>query len=248
MEKTISRKELEAHLAGDIHGHKLGSYIQDIVYGGNDGIVTTFAVVAGTMGANLPHNIIIILGLANLVADGISMGTGSYLSLKSERDHYYRLRKEEEEEIEEDPAMEKAEIAMFMERKGFKGKDLERVTDIITSDREVWLDTMMIEEHGMAEEMSDNPLMHGIATFLSFAAFGSIPLLPYLFTINTDSRFPVAIASTAAALILLGLTRSAVTRERLIRGPIEILTVGALGAIAAYAIGMLLKGLAGVAL
>ena len=248
MAKTVSKEELRAHLAEEKHGHQMGSFIHDIVYGGNDGIVTTFAVVAGTMGADLPHGIIVILGLANLLADGISMGTGSYLSLKSERDQYFRLRKEEEKEIDDHPELERAEIAMYMEKKGFKGEDLKRATDVITSDKDVWLDTMMYEEHGMSIDMTNNPLMHGIATFCAFGVFGSIPLLPYLFGAATDARFGIAIVATAIALIALGLTRSVITKERLIRGPIEILTVGALGAVAAYIVGTLLKEVVGVAL
>src|SRR3989338_8244680 len=94
------RTRLEQHRREEIHGHKLGPYIQDIVYGGHDGIITTFAVVAGTAGADLPHYIVIILGLANLFADAVSMGAGAFLSLKSELDHYFRLQKEELQEID----------------------------------------------------------------------------------------------------------------------------------------------------
>ena len=235
-------------MASELHGHRLGPYIQDIVYGGNDGIVTTFAVVAGTMGADLPHFIIIILGLANLLADGISMGTGSYLSIKSERDHYRRIRKEEEEEIKEDPAMERAEVEMYFEKKGFEGEDLKRVVDVITNDKNVWLDTMMCEEHSLTSDTAKKPLPHGLSTFISFVIFGSIPLLPYIFGIARDMRFTIAVVATIAALIILGFTRSYITKERLFRGPIEILTVGALGAIAAYSIGVALKSIVGVML
>ena len=89
------------HMKGELHGSTLGPFIQDVIYGGNDGIVTTFAVVAGTVGAGMPHYIVIILGIANLLADGTSMATGAFLSLKSERDQYHRIRKEELEEIGE---------------------------------------------------------------------------------------------------------------------------------------------------
>src|SRR3990167_3871916 len=95
METRDIAADLKEHQANESHGSKLGPYIQDIVYGGNDGIVTTFALVAGTVGADLPHYVVIILGLANLFADGISMATGAFLSIKSERDQYRRLHKEE---------------------------------------------------------------------------------------------------------------------------------------------------------
>jgi len=246
--RTIGKKELKAHLDSDLHGHRLGPYIQDIVYGGNDGIVTTFAVVAGTVGADMPHYVIIILGLANLLADGFSMGTGNYLALKSERDQYQRLLKEEEEEIRDGPDMERAEIKHFLEEKGLTGEPLECAVKAITSNKKAWIDMMMVEEHSMTEDKEDNHATHGIMTFIAFAIFGSIPLFPYLFGIEIGLRFPVAIVSTFIALIVLGLTRSYITRERLFRGPLEIVSVGALGAIAAYSIGVALKSLVGVVL
>lgn len=243
---TRLREEYLRHKTAEIHGHRLGSYIHDIVYGGNDGIVTTFAVVAGATGANLPHYVVIILGVANLLADGTSMGTGAYLSLRSERDQFERIRKEELDEIDSHPEFEKEEIREAYEKKGFKGKDLDLVVDVITSQRNIWADVMMMEEHKLAREASEKPVLHGVMTFLSFALFGSIPLLPYLFAIPRDIRFSTAISSTFAALIILGLTRSYVTKERLLRGPVEIVGVGALGAVVAYGIGVLLKNIVGI--
>lgn len=248
MNKLSVKKRLEIHRQEERHGSHLGPFIQDIVYGGNDGIVTTFAVVAGTAGADLPHTIVIILGLANLLADGTSMGTGAFLSAKAENDQYKRLRNEELEEIEEDPEVEREEIREAYEQKGFTGKDLDTVVSVITSDKDVWADTMMIEEHGMTGEEQTTPLLHGVMTFVSFIVFGSIPLLPYVLRIEASLRFQTAIWSTAIALLVLGATRSIVTRERIIRGPLEVLTIGALGAVVAYGIGAMLKELAGIAL
>lgn len=236
------------HRESELHGHRLGSVIQDIVYGGNDGIVTTFAVVAGTMGAGLPRYIVIILGLANLLADGFSMATGAYLSLRSERDQFKRIRKEEWEEIEDHPDLEREEIREFFQKKGFAGEDLERVTHIITKDKTVWADTMMHAEHGLTEQSTQQPVLHAWSTFLSFQFFGFIPLIPYLFPVTGNLRFPVAIGSTFLALVLLGFTKSLVTKEPLLRGPIEIVSVGAAGAFVAYGIGVLLQSTVGVAL
>lgn len=238
-------KALAEHRAADIHGHRLGPFIQDIVYGGNDGIVTTFAVVAGTVGADLPHYVIVILGLANLLADGASMAAGSYLSLKSERDQYERLRKEELEEIEREPELEREEIREAYRKKGFSGADLDRVTAVITSDKRIWAEAMMHEEHGLTREASARPLLHGTMTFVAFVLFGAIPLLPYFFEHDPSKRFSVALVSTFSALLLLGLTRSIVTRERLFRGPLEIVGVGVISTAVAYGVGVLLRSLVG---
>lgn len=242
---SLRQKTLE-HMESEFHGSKLGPYIQDVVYGGNDGIVTTFAVVAGTVGADMPHYVVIIMGLANLLADGISMATGAYLSLKSERDQYRRIRKEELQEIAQMPEIEREEVRIFMEKKGFSGEDLERATRVITSDNDVWADCMMTEEHGLTLESTEQPFVHGVMTLIAFIFFGAIPLIPYLAGVARDERFTVALWSTFAALVLLGFTRSYITKERLLRGPIEIVSVGALGAVVAYGIGVALKSTVGV--
>lgn len=236
---------LKAHREAEHHGSRLGPVIQDIVYGGNDGIVTTFSVVAGSIGANLPHYIVVILGLANILSDGLSMASGSFLSAKSEIDQYERLKKEELREIKDMPEIEREEIREAFEKKGFTGEALESVVKTITSDNAVWVDTMMLEEHGLAEPDRGMPMIHAIFTFVAFQIFGFIPLLPFIFGMPSAYRFEIAIWSTLAALIILGLTRSYVTKERLLRGPIEVVGIGATGAFVAYGMGVLLRGLVG---
>lgn len=240
----IDKASLALHRAEEHHGHRLGTYIREIVYGGNDGIVTTFAVVAGTVGADLPYKIIIILGLANLLADGLSMATGAYLSEKSEQAQWKRIRDEEMKEIESIPDMERAEVSEYFVKLGFKGADLERAVQIVTSDKDRWADVMMVAEHGYAGNEDSKPLLDGVMTFLSFGFFGAIPLLPYFFHVPDGQRFTVAIVGTAIALALLGGARSYITKEKLYKGPLEILLVGALGAMVAYAVGVFLKSLA----
>ena len=240
----IDAETLARHRAEERHGHRLGTYIREIVYGGNDGIVTTFAVVAGTVGADLPHAIVIVLGLANLLADGLSMATGAYLSEKSEQAQWKRIRSEELKEIDEIPDIERAEVRDYFVKLGFTGDDLDRAVTIVTSDKERWADVMMVAEHDHTGGADSSPLLDGIMTFLSFGLFGAIPLLPYFLGIPEEQRFFVAIAGTAIALVLLGAARSYVTKEKMYRGPLEIVFVGALGAVVAYAVGVFLKSLA----
>lgn len=248
MDRTDIKKALARHRAEEPHGSTLGPYIHDIVYGANDGIVTTFAVVSGVAGADLASYVVVILGFANVLADGLSMGLGNYLSGKSRKDNYQRLLKEELREIEEIPDIEREEIREIFEVKGFKGADLDRVTEVITSDKKVWVDTMMHEEHGLTADEEGTPTWHAIMTFASFVLFGSIPIAPYILPIDEESRFLVTIIAAAVALLVVGLLRSWVTRERLIKGPLEILSVGSICALTAYYVGMALKGFAGVAL
>lgn len=240
------QKAYEAHQEADIHGSRLRAFIEYIVLGGNDGIVTTFAVVAGTVGADLSVGVVIILGLANLLADGISMGAGAYLSIKSEWDRYMRLRKEESAEIDDDPEIEREEIRRAYAAKGLSGDVLEGAVRAVTEDRERWVDAMLAEEHGIHSGELTNPLLRAFITFLSFVIFGSIPILPYLFSIPEASRFPAALISTFLALLLVGLTRSFITGERWFRGPLEIVSVGLVCAAVAYGIGAFLRTVVGV--
>lgn len=232
---------LAAHRAEEAHGRGLGTYIRSIVYGGNDGIVTTFAVVAGTAGAALPGSIVVILGVANLLADGLSMAAGAYLSIKSERDRYERLRKEERKEIDDHPDLERAEVREFCQKKGFEGADLDRAVDVITRDPAVWVSVMMAEEHGMTEASPEQPLHQGIATFCAFVVFGAIPLLPYVLP-GLRQSFALASGMAFLALLGLGVLRSYVTRERIVRGAVEVVGVGLAAASVAYGVGVLLRG------
>lgn len=236
---------LRKHQQSEVHGSALGPWIHDIVYGAHDGIITTFAVVAGTAGADLSIGVVIILGVANLLADGVSMGAGSFLSKRSEHDQYRRLYKEELQETKDDPELEREEVRQAYAKKGFKGKDLERVVEVLTSNSRVWVTTMMMEEHGMTEESAKGAFMHGVATFLGFVFFGGVPLIPYIFTIGTGDRFTLAVIGGFCSLALVGITRSFVTRERMYRGVLEIVCIGAVTATIAYGVGVLLKGIGG---
>lgn len=244
-DRSDIKRALAEHRSAELHGSTLGPYIHDIVYGANDGIVTTFAVVSGVAGAELSSYIIVILGFANVLADGLSMGLGNFLSTKSRHDNYRRVLKEELKEIEDIPDLEREEIREIFEKKGFRGADLDRATQIVTSDPKIWVETMMREEHGLMADEDGVPVLHALMTFGAFVLFGAIPILPYLLPIGASSRFPITIASTAVALLVVGLLRSWVTRERLIKGPLEILGVGLLCAFVAYYVGVFLKGFAG---
>lgn len=248
MDQAALAKALAEHKASEVHGRAFGPYIHDIVYGANDGIVTTFAVVSGVNGAALSPSVVVIMGLANVLADALSMGLGSFLSSRSKRDNYHRILKEEYQEIEAIPEIEREEIREIYRAKGFQGADLETVTRVITADKKIWVDTMMREENGLTLEDSDNAALHGFVTFTAFVTFGMIPIAPYLLPIAEGRRFPVTIIATGIALLLVGLLRSIVTRERIFRGPLEIFCIGTVCAVVAYFVGAALRGFVGIAL
>jgi vacuolar iron transporter family protein len=228
------------------HTKDKGKYVGDVVFGALDGIVTTFAIVSGVQGANLPSSIVLILGFANLFGDGLSMGFGNYLSIKSEIDYIKRERRRELWEIEHVPEGEKEEVRQIYAKKGFKGKDLDRVVDVITSDKNVWLDTMMYEELGLLHE-DKTPAKSGLATFLAFCAAGFIPLITFvlamLFPWYIFDTFVVSAMLTGLALYTVGAMRSWVTGIHWHNSGMQMLVVGGIAAIVAYAIGYLLRGI-----
>src|SRR6478609_4371493 len=150
-------------------------YISEFVYGGIDGAVTTFAVVAGAAGAGMDASVVIILGFANLIADGFSMSVGSYFSTKTEHDSYERNKALEYWEIENLREKEIEEIREIYAKKGFKGELLEQVVTVITSDNDVWVDTMMKEELELTKDDERTPFKTALMTFLAFLSIGLIP-------------------------------------------------------------------------
>lgn len=220
-------------------------YLPEGVYGSIDGIVTTFAVVAGAAGANLGIDVVIILGMANLFADGLSMSVGSYLSKKSEQDNYEKHRKIEEWEIENLPDVERKEIEVIYRAKGFEGAELDMVVNRITANKKVWLDTMMKDELGLTLEQK-SPLKAGLFTLISFVVAGAIPLITYVLVFSGSMAFDPFLVSTivtALTFVLIGYLKTYVTHAPLLKSIAETLFLGATAAIVAFLLGSYLEKL-----
>ena len=233
--------------AAEEHTQAQGRYLKSVVYGGLDGIITTFAVVAGVAGAALSAGIVLILGFANLIADGISMAIGDYLSSKSEREYENTERGREEWEVENYPEGEKKELVELYVSKGIGEADATAMVDIIAKDPKAWVDIMMVEELGIVGS-EESPLANAVATFLSFGLFGFIPLLTYVLATFVPAlrvnSFLIAAARTAATLFTLGAMKVRITGKSWLLSGLETLVIGGVAAAAAYAIGVLLGGLA----
>ncbi len=214
------------------------SYLSDWVYGGIDGAITTFAIVAGVVGAELSTRVILILGAANIIADGFSMAASNYSGTKAELDDYRRHRDYEERQVERIPESERLEIREIYRAKGFEGEDLERVVEVITSDKDRWVDTMMVEEYGMPTTYR-NPLKAGLCTFAAFLLCGLAPLLPFLFPY--PHAFETAIVLTAAVFFGIGSAKSQWSTQAWWRSGLETLAIGLAAAAIAWGIGHLLK-------
>ena len=222
---------------------KLQEYLSEFVYGGIDGAVTTFAVVAGGFGADLDAGIIIILGFANLFADGFSMSVGAYLSAKSNKENYKKHESIEYWEIENLPETERKEIVDIYRAKGFEGELLEKVVDQITSNKDLWVAEMMKDELNLMEE-TKNPVKIGAATFASFLIVGFIPLLVYLWTFFYPSDINIFFWTsilTGLAFVVVGALKSLVNQTSPIKSIAETVALGLLAAIVAYYVGDILE-------
>lgn len=218
---------------------RLGRHIKDVVYAANDGIVTTFAVVAATVGGSLSPLTILIVGVANLFADGFSMASGDYLGSKSEEDFYAKEEATEKGEVRKRPDEERAEIRDILSRKGYAGAELEDMVRLVTANKTMWVDLMMHDELGMQKPGGDSPLQSATLTFGSFVVAGSIPLLPYIF-LGVEAPFRIAVSGTAAALFVIGALRSIFSGRSWIASGAEMLAVGGSAAALSYGIGALL--------
>jgi len=207
--------------------------------------VTTFAVVAGAVGAGLDSSIIIILGFANLLADGFAMSVGAYLSSKSEKDNYQKHKQVEYWEVKNLPEVETEEIRDIYRAKGFEGELLEQIVTVITADEHRWVDVMMKEELNMIEE-TKSPLKMGAVTYFAFILIGVIPLLTYVWDYVRPidgNLFFIASILTAVGFIIIGIFKTYVTQTKIWKGVLETLLLGAIAAIVAYFVGDLLEHL-----
>lgn len=215
-------------------------YIGEFVYGGIDGAITTFAVVAGAAGAKAGFEWVLIFGFANLIADGFSMSVGNYFSAKAEHDNFEKHKAIEYWEIENMREMEVKEIRDIYAAKGFEGEMLDKVVGVITQNKDVWVDTMMKEELEMTKD-AKSPISKALVTFFSFNLVGFIPLLAYVlaafFSIERSWLFPISCVGTAIALAIVGYLRAFVTQVGKIKSMMQTLLLGGFAALLAFYVG-----------
>ena len=210
LEHSHTREEIQERLARDAQGN----YLRDWIYGGIDGTITTFAIVAGVVGANMPGTVVLVLGLANLVADGFAMGAGNYSATKAELDDYRRLLAIERKHIALEPGGEREEIRQIFALKGFAGAELERIVDVITSDEERWAKTMAVEEYGLSPAVK-SPILAALNTSAAFAVCG----------LGAADQLPARVQSD----MVRGRNGPGVLRDRRSEEPVVAGGVGAVG-------------------
>jgi VIT1/CCC1 family predicted Fe2+/Mn2+ transporter len=232
LEHSHTKEEIRERLARD----KPGNYLRDWIYGGIDGTITTFAIVAGVAGADLPGAVVLVLGLANLIADGFAMGAGNYSATKADLDDYGRLLAIERKHIALEPSGEREEIRQIFALKGFSGDELERVVDVISSDEDLWAKTMAVEEYGLPPVVK-SPVLAALNTSAAFVVCGLVPLVSYLVA------YSLAWCVVATGLVFFGI--GAATSRWSLAGwawsGLETLSIGMSAAGLSFGIGFALR-------
>jgi VIT1/CCC1 family predicted Fe2+/Mn2+ transporter len=222
-----------------------GEYIKSVILGGLDGIITTFAIVAAVEGGNLSKHTAILMGVANLVADAISMGLGDYLSERAEIAFVKTEQEREKWETENYLEGEISEMIEIYQGRGLSPEDATTVITTLAKYPKVFVENMMVDELGLMPIMDSHDPWEchkkGLITFISFMVFGAIPLATYLLLYDTSGkyRFMVACGSTLVTLFMLGVVKSGFTNQNRYLGGLGMVLNGTLAASAAYTIGVL---------
>lgn len=229
---------------GEPHANNTGEYLRDLIYGAIDGTVTTFAIVAGVAGASLSPAIVLILGFANLFADGFSMAISNFLSTQAEKEYIAQERAKENWEVDNMPDVERKEVRDILAEKGFAADKLDAAVAAITSNKTHWVDMMMSDELGLSNIKTD-PKKHALATFIAFVCVGIIPLLAYILSYFSayfsQHAFAISIGLTSATFFTVGAAKTHITKKSAIVGGLETLFVGGAAALVAYYAGVFLK-------
>jgi len=218
------------------------SYLRDWIYGGIDGIVTTFAIVSGVVGARLSPHIILILGTASLVADGLAMAAGDYLATRSEHEEFHRAEAIERRHIATFPEGEREEVREILRASGIPGDLLDRVVASITADRDLWVRIMLRDEYGLPDAVR-SPWRAAVSTFSSFIVCGLIPLIP--FVAGLKDAFGTACFVTGLMFVIIGALKSRWSIRPWWYSGLATLAIGGGAASVAYVIGTWLRGLSG---
>ena len=234
LEHSHSKEEIRERLARDTHAN----YLRDWIYGGIDGTITTFAIVAGVVGAAMPGSVVLVLGLANLIADGFAMGAGNYSATKAEVDDYRRLLAIERKHIAVDPSGEREEIRQIFAGKGFCGNELERIVDVITSNEDRWAKTMAVEEYGLSPAVK-SPVHAALSTAAAFVLCGLVPLVSYLLAYS----LAWCVAATGLGFFAIGAAKSKWSLSGWPRSGLEALLIGMSDAGLSFVIGYALQAL-----
>jgi vacuolar iron transporter family protein len=226
--------------AYELHPHR-GDWLRDLVFGLNDGLVTTLVFIMTVSGVAAHSSIIVLIALSEVAAGSVSMALGGYLSAKTVRELLQKRIATEAYEIEHEPEEERAELRAIYREKGLRGPLLDRVVGHLTADRRRWLRALMRDEHGVIEEEPPRPpWQQGLQIGAAFLLGGLVPTLAFLLPLPNPRVW--AYAFTALVALVLGILKARYTIHGPLRSALEFLAIVTLGTLAGIALGALLHG------
>jgi VIT1/CCC1 family predicted Fe2+/Mn2+ transporter len=244
---AYDRGWIAEHLAEERRASSLLGEIREIVFGAQDGLVSTLAVVATVAGATGQAYPVIVAGIASALAGVFSMAAGEYIGSKSQREIFDAQIHEERHEVEERPGEAEAEVAYMLAEEGLGDDDAARIAAVMAGHPEVLLRTMVTRELGIQVDDRGGSVLRG-ALFMG-AAFGLgalVPVLPFLI-LPVGFAMPAAVIATGLVLFGIGVVKSRWTHRTALSSGLEVLLLAAFAGIAGYLVGTVLPQLLGVA-
>lgn len=256
LSKKLHQEQSKQRKLNDIHHSEkhvgIGDVIKCIVFGGLDGIITTFAIVAACVGSQQSYATTLIVGFANLIGDAFAMGLGDFFSSRAEALHSRQLFKNYLWRVEKKPQDAKRVMRTIFSKKGFSEKESKRIVEYLSQNKEAFADIMLLELDGVCMEESTlwGPLKGGIVTFISFIIFGAVPIFPFAIQKEFDLKcevldwhFYLSCGLTALSLFFLGILKNILLHKNWLYGGTFMLIQGGISTIIAYGIGMLIEKL-----
>jgi VIT1/CCC1 family predicted Fe2+/Mn2+ transporter len=226
--------ERDHHETGFFAGE--GGTLRAAVLGINDGLVSNFSLVMGVAGGSGDPQIVVLAGVAGLLAGAFSMAAGEYISMRSQKDVYENLVRLERAELELWPDREEAELAGFYQAKGLSEQEAKLVASRLSANRDVALDTHLAEEFGLNQDDLGAPWGAALASMVAFAIGALVPILPYLFG-ESDISFVLSAALSAVSLAVVGAGLAWMSGINWLWGAARMLVVGSVAAAVTFGIG-----------
>lgn len=224
---------------GDRHRGGSGGNLRAMVFGVNDGLVSNASLILGVAGASGEPRVILLSGIAGLLAGAFSMAAGEYISVRSQREVFEYQIGLERDELAKYPQEEAAELALIYAARGVPTEDARRLADKLIADPKVALDTLARDELGLNPNELGSPIGAAAYSFVSFAIGALVPLAPFLFAVGLPALlFSVGLA--AGSLFGVGATLSLFTGKSAFKGGFRMLLIGAMAGAATFGIGRLL--------
>ena len=222
------------------HTHGVGGWVGQAIYGANDGLGAVFGIVSGMAGYTGGSDVVLIAGLTGSLASALSMGSGAYLSRKSEKEVYQAEIERERKEIETNPEEEREELSLFYQLKGFSKEEAEKLSDKLIEQPEHMLKVLASEELGLSEATFPNPTREAFSAGMSTAIGGMVPVIPFFFASGITAVI-ISLTVSTLAHFAIGVLKTIVTGRNWFKSGLEMTAVGIITAAIAYVVGLLLS-------